>query len=906
MTRYPRWLMVFCVLAACGSKTTGGELPDFSVADPDATDLADLTDAVDVTPTDATATDVATVPVPTAGAVTLTAGQASLVVDRDGRRLTLGWAGAARTKLDLNKLRVGRVKTWDPDWNYAPDDLAGNGPDGLSWLHVTTAEWTPHVLAGGITGVTLLLHLADDKGVSGPDYQLAIEPRADGDFRATLQPADAQLNDDLTHDKVATDTPVYVDLRAQVPASERFYGLGEYFDTPQHRGKVRHMQIVIDTSIDAGYNEAHVPIPLLIGTRGWGLFVEDRHPGIWDVAAAQADEVQALFAHHQTTFWLFAAAQPIEITGHYTSITGANVLPAKWAFGSLIWRNENKDTAEVLTDMQAIRDNDLAISGMWLDRPFDVAVNNFGFDPKKFPDPKALVDGVHAKGMRMGEWSTPYLDPGPGNPKAAHRDEAVQKGYFVTTPLGNAETKLSQWGAPIDLTNPDALAFWKSLVKQATDAGIEGWKMDYGEDIQAGILTSRTHYGFFDGSDERTMHHGFHAFYHRPYAESLPATGGWLLSRAGSFGDQVYSSIIWPGDLCANWAHHGECDADGTTCHTGGLPASVSASISLPASGYPLFGPDTGGYKHGRAGKELFLRWLQHSAFSGILQIGGGDQHNPWDFAAYPSPYAEGGVSQFDQEVLDTARYFIRLHTRLFPYIYSYAQNARDHKPGLTRALGLQFPELNDFYAIGDFEATEYAFGEDLLIAPFTQPGGKRKVLIPKGQWLDWWTHQPVGLPDAATVIDVALPLGQSPMYVRAGALIALLRPTIDTLAPTTDATVDSFAGKPGRLYVLATPGKPAARTLYDGTQLSSTALTGFDPAAFFSAQKGSDFNVDVEWQFWLDAAAAKPKPTVQGGASLSEASDDATWQTCSSCWRWDAATHTADVRVAMGTVFSL
>ena len=193
MTRYA-WVFSAIALAACGNKTTA------AANDADALQASDVVDALaDVSPTDAAGDT--TVPVPTAAAVTLTAGQASLAVDRDARTLTLAWAGAARTAMDLNKLRVGRVKSWDPDWNYSPDDMAGNGPDGLSWLHVTTAEWTPHVLDGGVTGVTLLLHLIDDKGVSGPDYQLAIEPRDAGNFRATLQPADAQLNDDLAHDK---------------------------------------------------------------------------------------------------------------------------------------------------------------------------------------------------------------------------------------------------------------------------------------------------------------------------------------------------------------------------------------------------------------------------------------------------------------------------------------------------------------------------------------------------------------------------------------------------------------------------------------------------------------------------------------------------------------------------------
>ncbi len=884
-------LATSCLVAACGAKTTA--LDDATVT---ADDVADV--AGEVTATTG-------LPIPTSDVVTLaTFSNAVLVIDRKNLHVALhrSLEASAPTiqQMDLTRVRIGRVAQWDSEFNYSPENLKEQPPDGLTWFHPVTATWTQHVLQGtATTGVTLLLATQDDAGKPGPDYQLSVEPVEPSGFRARIEPADAALADKLAHDQVPTDAIVYVGLRAQVPTTERFYGLGEYFDSPQHRGKTRLMQF-ITLGIDSSNNEAHVPIPLLIGTQGWGLFVEDRHPGLWDVAASKDDEVEALFATHALTFWLFAAPTPVEITGLYTQVTGAPVLPAKWAFGTLIWRNENKDTAEVLGDMQAIRDNDLAISGMWLDRPFDVKVNDFGFDPAKFPDPKVLVDGIHAKGFRMGEWSTPYTEKG-----AREHDKVVANDWYVH--VADVLGAILKWGPPLDLTNPDGMTFWKGQIKLATDAGVEGWKMDYGEDIQLGLGSARLHSTFHDGSDERTMHHGFELFYHKPYAESLPPTGGWMLDRSGTYGDQIYSSIIWPGDLCANWSHHQECDPGGSPCHAGGLPASVSASISLPASGYPLFGPDTGGYRHGRAGKELFIRWLEHSAFSGILQIGGGDQHNPWDFTKYTgNPYNLEGFSQFDQEVLDISRYFIRLHTRLFPYIYSYAQNAHDHKPGLTRGLGLQFPELNDRPDIADFEATEYLFGEDILVAPFTQPGGKRKVLIPKGPWLDWWTHQPVGLADTATVIDVDLPLTQSPMYVRAGALIAMLRPTIDTLAPTTDASVDSFVGNPGRLYVTVTPGKPSARTLYDGTQIATTALTGFDAANAFSVTKGSEFTTDVEWQLWLAYTAAKPKPTLQGGTALTESGADSTWATCSNCWRWDATAHVAEMRVAIGSVIVL
>ena len=68
-------------------------------------------------------------------------------------------------------------------------------------------------------------------------------------------------------------------LRLRVDPAEAFYGLGEYFDSVNHRGSVRAMQLELDTAIESSNNEAHVPIPFLIGTRGWGVFVESPLPG---------------------------------------------------------------------------------------------------------------------------------------------------------------------------------------------------------------------------------------------------------------------------------------------------------------------------------------------------------------------------------------------------------------------------------------------------------------------------------------------------------------------------------------------------------------------------------------------------------------------------------------------------
>ena len=46
----------------------------------------------------------------------------------------------------------------------------------------------------------------------------------------------------------------------------------------------------------------------------------------------------------------------------------------------------------------------------------------------------------------------------------------------------------------------------------------------------------------------------------------MPKSGGFLLCRAGTWGDQTNVSVIWPGDLDATLNLHGaEAEDDGRT-----------------------------------------------------------------------------------------------------------------------------------------------------------------------------------------------------------------------------------------------------------------------------------------------------------------------------------------------------
>ena len=734
--------------------------------------------------------------------------------------------------------QLGAVSMLDDKSSYDPVWL-----EPEQWLTVTSAEVTS---AQAPVDVRLVF-------AGGAAARLKVEEAAPGRFAASLVP------------EMGGPTIAYLRLNPQVDAQEGFYGLGEYFDGPEHRGRVRAMQIEFDAQVESQYNEAHVPVPLVIGTRGWGLFVEDPHPATFDVAAAADDRVQATFGTGADSsaglkFHLYGADHPLDITRHYYATTGQPLLPALWALGPWIWRDENDDQAQVEDDAAKIRSLDLATSAMWIDRPYEATVNTFVWDAARFPDPAAMLQTLRGLGLRLALWHAPYLDDAPET--AALRQEAKDAGYFPPT----VGLLTSSWEEPIDFTNPAAMAWWQDHVRSYTDLGVEGFKLDYAEDVTVGISGARTPWQFFDGSTERTMHKLYATWYHRAYAELLPQTGGFLLCRAGTYGDQTRVSVIWPGDLDANMAKHREKVDDGGDSYVavGGLPAAVSASLSLGPSGFPFFASDTGGYRHSPPDRETFTRWFEFTALTPVMQVGTSTNDVPWEFTA------DNG---FDEEMLGWYRRYARLHMRLMPYVWTYAQRLKDDGRPLQRPLGLAYPEL------GAHPADVYVLGDDLLVAPVVERGAtSRAVQFPPGRWRDWWTGELVEGPGEKTV---AAPLDTLPLYLREGGLVPMLRPTIDTLAPTTDETVESYDGAPGPLYVRVHAGASGEFVVFDGTRVAlGQKAAGYD----LTVEPGEKFAVGAVFEV---IGVASPAQVSEGDKGLTKAASPAALEMAATGWAW-------------------
>jgi hypothetical protein len=250
-------------------------------------------------------------------------------------------------------------------------------------------------------------------------------------------------------------------------------------------------------------------------------------------------------------------------------------------------------------------------------------------------------------------------------------------------------------------------------------------------------------------------------------------------------------------------------------------------------SGIGLWGSDIGGFHSfgvRRLTPELLVRWIQLGAVSGVMRTKADGFGIP--DRVRPQIWEPGQLPHW--------RRWAKLRTQLHPYIdAAFADYRRTGMP-LMRHLALAFPA--DATAAGRDE--ELLFGPDLLAAPVLRPGARtRRLWLPatRAPWVDLWRSARYDERTGGLVLGRArllpggreatlpAPLAELPLLARAGTILPLLPPEVDTLAPYRGSGVVRARDRGRRLDLLAFPrGTTRAALGRDGRARSSERRSGW------------------------------------------------------------------------------
>jgi 1,3-alpha-isomaltosidase len=568
--------------------------------------------------------------------------------------------------------------------------------------------------------------------------------------------------------------PIRARFSLRLDPGSRVIGFGERFDRLDQAGE--RLDAVVFEQYRSQDKRTYLPVPFAIvvpppGVPGWGFHVRTSARTWYDVGASAPDRIEVEVALDPTVAdpvvdVAVYRGTPREVLAAFLAQIGAPTEVPDWAFRPWMSGNEWNTDARVRAEVErgiaeGIPSGVLVIEAWSDESTFQVfrdaryrvhpegaphRLEDFTFpDDGAWPDPKGLVDWLHARDIRLLLWQIPLAPAGRpvGSQARADQDTMERLGFAVREADGRAYRNRGWWfpGALMpDWSNPAARAWWLEKRRYLVeDVGVDGFKTDGGEHAWGDDLR------YADGSRGVTSNDQYPVAYAAAYHELLRSTGRdpVTFSRAGFTGAGAVPAH-WAGDERSTWE---------------AFRASITAGVTAGASGVFIWGWDLGGFSGEIPDAELYLRSAAMATFCPIMQYHSEFNHHrtpcrdrtPWNIAERTG----------DAAVLTVYRDLASLRDRLVPYLVREAHRSSQERVPLMRALCFDWPRD---LRVWDFPY-QYLLGESLLVAPVVQPGVTAwEVYLPSGSWTDAWTGETLS---GDRVVRRRVPLARIPVFRR-------------------------------------------------------------------------------------------------------------------------------------------
>jgi len=535
------------------------------------------------------------------------------------------------------------------------------------------------------------------------------------------------------------------------------------------------------------------PVPLMIGTGGWGMFIPTPS-GTIDLSDSEtgtfipADPIPKgtvvsrkqqrkgriglpppeYFIPGSYDVFVFDTENPPAFMKDVSILSGQAVLPPKWVMGYQQSHRTLRNEAQILEVIDTFRKKNIPLDSVcylgtgFCPRGWNKRQPSFEFNPDLFKrDPKEVLADMHKRNVKVMMHMIPW-----------DRDR-------LATIQGTIPAKPGE-----KLDNTHIQNYWNEH-NALVDAGVDAWWPDEGD--------------WFDFHERMKRHE----LYYTGSLSKHPNVRPWSLHRNGHLGVARWGGWMWPGDPLTTWRT---------------LQTHIAIGINHSLSVSPFWNSDIGAfYTTPEYSPELYVRWVQFAAFNSLMRCHGRGWENrlPWAWGRGKPGTGEGSyappASEMNNPAIEPiAKKYIELRYQLLSYNYTLTWEARETGMPMMRSLWLHYPEDKKARGIGD----AYLWGRDMLIAPVYKKGATtRDVYLPAGKWYDWWTGK---AETGGRTVQRAVDLATMPINVRAGAILP-----IDPIRQYTGQKVD----EPMALKIYR--GANGSYTLYDDDGTSLDYLEG-------------------------------------------------------------------------------
>jgi len=548
-------------------------------------------------------------------------------------------------------------------------------------------------------------------------------------------------------------------IRLPLSKTESIYGMGLEFNGLNRRGNVYTLK-VDHYGGTMGYT--HAPIPFYVSSEGYGVLINsskrikiyvgtanrkdgkqtkpiDRttNPRDWEARPA-ADAIEASVQGSGLEIYIFGGITPLESVQRYNLFCGGGILPPKWGLGFWHRTPTAYSDEDIYQEIKEFEENRFPLHVIGLEPGWQNFAYPCSYDwsEERFPNPKEFLRNLKNQDIEVNLWENPYVAP---TSSLADKIKPYVGSHTV-------------WhGTVPDYSIPEARKILMSHhQKEHIDLGISGYKIDEVDGYDFWLWPD--HASFPSGNDPVEIRQLYGLMIQKEITDHFKQQNKrtYGLVRSSYIGSPSQNFVIYSD-------YYG---------HKGYVTALSNSSLAGV-----LWTPEIRDAKS----PEEWVRRFQSVCYSPMLLLNAwASKTKPWDFE---------GVTDIIRENVET-------RLKLLPYLYTAFYNYNQQGIPPFRAMVLEKGYLgteslsdgalddvkNPYAEKTKLEVTDqYMMGPSILVAPFFTGQTKRDVILPKGNWYDFYTGELVG---NGNIITVAAKLEQIPLFVKDGGIIPMLAST--------------------------------------------------------------------------------------------------------------------------------